>query len=540
MGTYRSLLVCLLLFAVSSAQETPNKQFTVEGIVVNSATGKPLPRVLVQLNGRFLLTGQEGEFSFDKVDAGQIQINLTKPGYFLPGSGLNHWSPNANRFTAGSDLGKLRLKLAPEAVVFGRVTGQDDEPLEGAGVQILDYVSNEGRKYLAAVGGEVRTDEDGNFRIANLSAGRYYVAVKAGNVTGRVLGARTSKSSEAYPPVIYYPGTADRAAMTPLDLVPGQKAEASFSLTVVPAYKVSGRVVAVGDWGRINPPMLIGALDQPLFSVDEFDSDSGAFVFRAVPAGSYTMRVSGANGDNRYSFTDHKLTVTQNVAEAKFVLRPGVNIPVVVRNEFNKPPPQMLCPTHDGGQVDCSDYPAATVELISVDSINSRFYTEYHPKKDPSDPMVKGVPQGRYMVRARPNFGGYVYSLRSGTVDLLREELVIPEDGSVAPIEVVLRDDPGTLQVALRGLRPGQDGVVVLIPSGSPFAVPNRMGTNAGNATFYSVAPGTYNVFAFDSLDAMMNADPEVAAMYAAQAATVTVAANGKASIAVDVIHVGE
>jgi hypothetical protein len=64
------------------------------------------------------------------------------------------------------------------------------------------------------------------------------------------------------------------------------------------------------------------------------------------------------------------------------------------------------------------------------------------------------------------------------------------------------------------------------------------MGTNIAKVMFSSIAPGTYTVFAFDSVDGEYNS--EVLARYAAKAATVTIAPNGTSSVAVDVIHVGE
>lgn len=220
MGTYRVLLVCFFLLALSSAQQAQKDRFKLEGMVVNSLTGKPLPRVLVQLFGRAVLTGAEGEFSFDGVAAGRVQIILTKPGYFSPGARTRGGSIG-NNIDVGPDTGKVALKLAPEAIISGRVTGQDEEPLEAASIQALTFALMDGRQILAPARGEVRTDEDGNFRIADLPSGRYYVAVKAGNVTRRVLGAQTPKAPEAYPAVVYYPGTADLAAATRLILLRG-------------------------------------------------------------------------------------------------------------------------------------------------------------------------------------------------------------------------------------------------------------------------------------------------------------------------------
>ena len=94
----------------------------------------------------------------------------------MPGTAANHPWPSNDWLDVGPDTGKLILKLVPEAVIFGRVTGQDEEPLEAAVVQVLSLMSVEGRQQLFSFG-EVRTDEDGNFRVAGLHPGRYCVAV---------------------------------------------------------------------------------------------------------------------------------------------------------------------------------------------------------------------------------------------------------------------------------------------------------------------------------------------------------------------------
>lgn len=540
MGTYRLLLVCFSLLTASSAQQPQQQLFKVEGTVVNSVTGKPLPRVLVQLFGRSVLTGPEGEFSFDRVAAGRASITLMKPGYFGPGETPR----SANNFDVGPDTGKIILKLAPEGVIAGHVTGQDEEPLEGASMQVLGFRAIEGRQVLVPVRGDVRTDEDGNFRVAGLPSGRYYLAVKAGNVTRRVLGAQTPKAPEAYPAILYHPGTADLAAATALDLAPGQKMDTQFALSLSPAYKLAGKVVAAGEWGRINSPVIIDSLDQVLFTPEQFDAASGAFEFRAVPAGTYTIRVGGSDTQNRYRFSTHKVTVSGSVTNLQLSLQPGVNIPVVARTEFNKPRERGSCDWNaPGGEIhhsDCSDYPAARVELISTDSVRLRFSTESGPVQDPSTFGIHGVAPGKYMVRAQPGFGGYVQSVRSGNLDLLREVLTVPEDGTVAPIEVVLRDDPGTLKVIVHAEKPGQPATILVLPDGALFSPPTLMGNTSTEVYFPPMAPGNYKVFAFDSLDGLDYGNPEALAKYASKAAAVTVTANGNASVIVNVIHNGE
>jgi hypothetical protein len=547
MGTLRTCLTFLTLAALTSAQQPQNNQFKLEGTVVNSLTGQPLPRVLVQTSGRAVLTGVEGGFSFDGFSAGTIQVQVTKPGYFPPGATLRGWSPGRS-FVVGPDTGKIVLKMSPEAIVTGRITGRDDEPLEGAEVQALTYMPvNDGPQQLLSVR-NTRSDEDGNFRIAGLSAGHYYLTVRGSSVTRNVLGAQTPQANQAYPPLVYYPGTEELAAANLVDLAPGQRMEAPFSLALRPAYKVSGTVVPAGEWKHVNSPMIVDPAGQSLLTPDRFDAKTGAFEFRAVPAGAYTVRVGGTDSEDRSQFSNHKITISKPMAGLKLSLKPGINIPVVIRTELTKLKlaTGMTCSqTLPGGgfhQSDCSDYPAAHVELIALDTTGVRFATDYGPLKDSRAYGIHGVAPGKYAVRAQASFGGYVQSLRSGSLDLLQEALTVAEGGTVMPIEVVVRDDSATLKVTVRAEKPGWPAMIVLYAEGAPFLLPVRWGT--ANPGLYSylgaLAPGSYKVFAFDSLDGIDYARPDSLAKYASQAARVTLSPNHESSVIVDLIHTGD
>src|SRR5260370_37970856 len=131
-------------------------------------------------------------------------------------------------------------------------------------------------------------------------------------------------------------------------------------------------------------------------------------------------------------FASRKVTVSGPITNLTLSLQPGANIPVGIRTEFSRPQTAGHCTTTlRSGEVhesDCSDYPAARVELIAVDSSNSRFSTDFGPVKDPSAFAVHRVAPGKYLVRASPTSGGYVQSVRSGTVDLPRDPPIGPEE----------------------------------------------------------------------------------------------------------------
>src|SRR3954454_16064234 len=51
---------------LAPASATSSASLTVTGTVLNAASGLPIPRALVQLSGRSLLTDHEGKFEFDQ------------------------------------------------------------------------------------------------------------------------------------------------------------------------------------------------------------------------------------------------------------------------------------------------------------------------------------------------------------------------------------------------------------------------------------------------------------------------------------------
>ena len=82
------------------------------------------------------------------------------------------------------------------------------------------------------------TDEDGNFRIAELPPGEYVVALLAGNVDRRMLGGPSVQGVEAYPAIVYYPAGIEESSAEPVKLSAGQHVELNFS--VLPARHTSG------------------------------------------------------------------------------------------------------------------------------------------------------------------------------------------------------------------------------------------------------------------------------------------------------------
>jgi hypothetical protein len=541
-----ALLLAVPAFSLALTDDRPT--FKVEGTVINAVTGRPIPRALVEWNGVSglvpVLTGSEGEFSFAGVPEGRGQFLLQKPGY-LSGRG-RMMAQTSVAFTVGADSGKLVMKLVPEAVISGRVLGKDGEPVEGASVRIEKAGGKQewGRNSFLRQN-SARTDEDGNFRIAELPPGQYVIAVQAGNVARRILGRETVRGAEAYPVIVYYPAGSEEANAEPVTLTAGQHAEANFSIAPVPAFKVTGFVSRAAEWKQVSSPHLVDRRGQVLLSAEEFDSQTGAFTFRSVPAGNYTIRVTGLDDSDVQSFTHHRIAVHKDVSGVSLSLSTPIAVTVNVRKEITgKADYQTSCNylstngvTHNS---DCSDYPAIQMELRPVDSSSTLVRSNWVPPAGDSL-VLRGLQPGRYKVHATPGMGshqGYVASLRCGFTDLLRDELVVPENGQLPPIEAVLRDDFGSLHLLVNADKKTFGTISVLsdidesIVSGWTFSAESMLNRQ--------LPPGNYKILAFaDSEDVDAN-DPDELVKYIKNATPVTVTAGNISNVIVNLVHTGE
>src|SRR5690348_11343093 len=104
-------------------------------------------------------------------------------------------------------------------------------------------------------------------------------------------------------------------------------------------------MVVVGEWRQINEPLIVKGPGQwqPILAPDSYDRASGKFEFRALPAGTYALQVTGIDEQGQSVQSGQRLVVTHARTSLKLVLRPGVDIPVVIRTDFTKSAPQHNC-----------------------------------------------------------------------------------------------------------------------------------------------------------------------------------------------------
>ena len=515
----------------ATANDAEADRYALSGTVVNSATGEPIQRVLVECSldsTQALLTDGEGRFEFDDLPEGQASIQVRKPGFFseqeLHQGQLRSPMP-ATMIEIGPQMNPVVLKLYPEGVITGRVEA-DGEPVDGMPVSIFSMQVASGRKRWTK-SAATSTDEDGDFRFAELTPGPYYVTAGPQWNRGAPAGTGT-KRDEGYSEV-FYPDALSIEAATPLEIAPGQQAEADLSLKAEPLFEVSG---AIGGM-PLTPPtnVQLGSRSGEGFTPTKIDRSTGKFQF-LVPAGSYTLQAHTQNADGSTLNAELPLTVATDLPGIRIALGAGNSMPVSARIEYVNPPPE--------GEAIAGDAQLVNVRLSSSATgfASLDYYAAPANAKD-HGLVVRDLEPGKYFAEITSSYGGwYVASAVSGPTDLLSDDLTVLPGAPLQPIEIVLRNDSATLSGTVSSEGHDESGAVLLLPR---HGQPKVEFTHQGNEfQFSQLAPGEYDVLALDRMDGVEYTNPESLKAYLVQASHVTLLSNGKSSVTLELIHVGQ
>ncbi len=510
----------------SARSDQSSGTFTLSGTVVNSVTGEPIGRAMVRLSGvvqRMAFTDSEGHFQIEGVQEG-YSLEAQKPGYFTPQGSEDDGRNKPGK--AGSDTGSALLKLTPMSAVYGRVMDASGQSIERLPLRLSQRTIRDGRPYWNPAG-FAQSDEDGRFRFANLMPGAYYLEAGPGTDETRIL-VHNEKPKTGYP-CVYYPNAPEIASASPIQLGPGQQAQADFSMPEVPAYHVSGTVTGFLPDQHVGLLVLSQSGD-PVSIPARLRWDLGTFEINAIPAGSYVLRAI-LQGEQPLR-AEIRLNVAANLDNVHLVLAPEITIPVTVRAE-----PRSSNSTVAGW--DANGPPPVSVRLTRLDlSSSGSVLTEHRGNQNGFSIELKGLDPGKYAVDLMPNGQWYVQSAVYGETNLLVDDLTLVP-GQNYPMEIVLRDDGATLTGNVKSSDGTEAPATILaVPQSS-----SRRRATVGRSfppngfTLNQLAPGEYLVFAFDHADKLEYANANVLQPYASQAARVTLTPNQETHVALNLIR---
>ena len=242
-------------------------------------------------------TDADGSFYVEGIVPGRYHLFAERTGYLETDAHHRRTEGRVLTLRAGEEVKDLVIRLQPSAIVEGRVTDEDGDAMPNAQVAVLRQTFASGRSHWEQSAGE-RTNDLGEYRIAGLAAGTYYVSVTppldlkswietASKAESRSRSnASSNKSLPTSYTTTYYPGTRDRGQAAPVQLHAGDDFPANFSLTRSPSLAIRGSVALPP--GATAAVMAHSRDFGVMLSSGDVRKD-GSFEIRDVAPGSYTV-----------------------------------------------------------------------------------------------------------------------------------------------------------------------------------------------------------------------------------------------------------
>jgi protocatechuate 3,4-dioxygenase beta subunit len=530
-----ALLLSLLLSLGLLAQDSSKTRATIEGMVTKDPDGQPVKKALIELiaenqedGGDYTaLTEVDGTFRIEAVLPGRYHLFAERTGLLDAEKQRGRSDGRILTLAAGQELRDLHLKLQAAAVVRGRVTDEDGEPLPNAEVAVLRQSFSAGRKHWEQAGAE-RTNDLGEYRVASLPAGNFYVSVSPPPDFKTLIenaGAAASERNRTSPdkPIsttyqtTYYPGTSDRSQAAAIQLRPGDEFPANFSLNPSPSLSIRGSVVNVP--ARASATIMLQSRDFSLVLNGAEMHKDGSFVIRDVSPGNYTI-LATIEGSTVPMMARQSLQVgSTNVDGLRLTPQAGTTVRGHLRVE-SKNSASRFDPEH------------TFLSLQSVDSeldegmIAGResFSNLAHVASDGSFQWTD-VPAGNYYVQlvgdVGANDGWFVKSVMAAGREINDSGMSL--SGGVVPLDLVISAAGGIAEgivVNPKG-EPSPNAVVVAVPEarlrGRLDHYRKTVSDQSGRFRLPGIRPGEYTLFAWETVDGEAYYNPDFLKSYEGQ-----------------------
>jgi carboxypeptidase family protein len=523
MATLLALIFLIAQIPLPATSQDAAGTGTVEGRVVRAGTSEPIVGASVYLNAMGpMVTDDNGRFKFPNVPAGSYRVSARGNGY-LPGSFGEHGPNGPGRIfsvSAGQEVKDIVVQLTPKGAISGRVFSVNGDLVKNAPVQLLKYLYVDGRRMLS-VSQQVRTNEAGDYRFADVQPEQYVVSV-------------TSPERPTFLPV-YFPSTIDPDTTSPINLLPGFE-YGGVDLTIVErdALRITGQVI---DSVTGLPPKSVFVILSPrerrtLIAGSTVPHNivvapDGTFVIGAVAPGFYDLLMTVGDGTGRHA-ARVPIQASRDVENLRLVLQPVFDLT---------------------GRVSIEGMPGSQADLqkVKVELVHEPYITQVNPRAaevqaDGSFTLM-GVMPGDYRVRVTAKLESYVMFARFRGADILNSVVHI-DSGNGNDLEIRLKPNVSALDAAVFDNQntPLEGARVVLVPD-----YPNRqrldvyetgMTDPSGHLQLKNLEPGNYKAFAWEYLEAGRWQDADFIQRYDDLGTPVHIAESATGSVTLKVIQV--
>jgi hypothetical protein len=470
---------------------------SIEGRVLDAATGEPIRKAEVELNGvaaqggeqTYLTAGTDtsGRFAFRALPPGTYWLDARHPGYAVATeAGAEVTLPFGERKSG------IEIRLSPRGSIGGKVVDEFGAPVANCPVNALEPRSQGGRHTLR-VGGSAATNDRGEYLIQGLDQGRYYVSVRCDSELeaphGLMPARDPGKPTLVYAPQ-FYPGVPEASSATRLRVALGTETQGvDFQLRRVSAVTVRVRVEAPDPSVLLSrnvhvqllPPSL-GPFDGPAFGA-AVERRTGELLIRSVVPGSYVL-VAQTYGNGPLYHAQLPLRIgTAPTDPIHVVLARAREISGTMQMESDNPP-------------------ALDRLLVMLEPLGGFVFARpgANVNKDGTFTLADVTP-GRWRLSLSVEGVPYIKSLSIGDKDVSPYGFDLAP-GTAGPIRILASTKTGQVQ-ATTPAAPAEGGAVgfLLVP-----ADPDRFESGqvraggagrGGQTTIRRVVPGRYRLFAF-------------------------------------------
>lgn len=499
----------------------PEQKCLLQGRVTNSVTGEPVKKASVRLARRGVGAGApqsysatsevDGTFRFTELEPGDYMLSGQHPGFLDTQYRARDTSLSGTILTFQPDqqITDVNLALIPQAVVSGKIVDQDGDPLSGVHVELLSQTWVRGQQRYYSRMRPASTDDHGDYRIAGLSPGRYYLcAQKTYLGPDPVNQAAISGKLDIRPVRTFYPQSAALTDAAPLEIKAGQDLSGiDVRMRNAPTYHIRGKIagtVAQDDSARLT--VAASPREEKISSFSAAQSNvnpDGTFDLPGIVPDQYTVTLielpPGAfvRGLGRQSVD----MGTTNVDKVEMNIVPSLTVRGHIRVEGNPQP--------------SAHPPDLTNVHVYLGVTGTMFIPGLPPHETAADGtfLIENVFPAKYYVRANAPAGTYLKSIRFEEQEIMKRELDLTS-GKPDDLEIVLRYGPaevaGTVNSGTQAGSPSY-ATVVLIPKMDPDVLRMRYSnTNQiGAFSIKQVPPGVYRAYAFEDIkvDELQNPD---------------------------------
>jgi hypothetical protein len=510
-----SLITCQLWSAQDAL--TAPKTSSIAGTVMQEPGSHPLKKVLLQVvpedqkqGGNYTATTDaDGHFRIENVSPARYRIFLERTGF----AGINErgLKSETNVFTVqpGQSLDGLVFRMLPTAVISGRVTDEDGDPMPQ--VRVLAQKKRPGKATPESLG-MVATNDLGEYRIAGLFPGRYWVIAMpppdlrdyerpqdkpptgADQNTGRSDGEPESRYLNTY-----YPGTDDALQASQLNLDAGDEIPANFTLVPRRTYHVRGIVTGLAPGQK--PVVELVSKRGDSIRASEIQPD-GQFELRGVGPGSYVLGASISNESQSSLTARQEVTVVAaDVDGLKLSPIPSLRLSGHLRVE-------------GGAVADLSQYSANLRQAELPDDLGFFMSQDFFGTNAPVDRSGnfewKNVNPGNYIVQV---YGGDAQGFFLKSVTLGGRDIASGFTASgPATLDLVVSGRSGMVEGVVvekekdvDNDHPVANAVVVAVPEEKYRKLPDRFGVGSsdqqGHFTVRGLTPGSYVLYAWQELE---------------------------------------